>query len=144
MLKTQKVFWWRTGFAITEGKLGKEPDGEMGSVETIMKNSVELAIDLKAKDYLGITAFHHSCVFGKVKIAEIFIKNSQDLNIHLHSRCKTGTTSFNFACLHGQTKIAKILVKNSEKIKMDLNAKNKFEESPFIMPVQPIFSILLK
>ena len=32
MLKTQKVFWWRTGFANTEGKLGKEPDGEMGSV----------------------------------------------------------------------------------------------------------------
>ena len=31
MLKTQKVFWWRTGFANTEGKLGKEPDGEMGS-----------------------------------------------------------------------------------------------------------------
>ena len=33
MLKTQKVFWWRTGFANTEGKLGKEPDGEMGSIE---------------------------------------------------------------------------------------------------------------
>ena len=31
MLKTQKVFWWRTGFANTEGKLGKDPDGEMGS-----------------------------------------------------------------------------------------------------------------
>ena len=31
MLKTQKVFWWRTGCANTEGKLGKEPDGEMGS-----------------------------------------------------------------------------------------------------------------
>ena len=31
MLKTQKVFWWRTGSANTEGKLGKEPDGEMGS-----------------------------------------------------------------------------------------------------------------
>ena len=32
MLKTQKVFWWRTGCANTEGKLGKEPDGEMGSI----------------------------------------------------------------------------------------------------------------
>ena len=32
MLKTQKVFWWRTGCANTEGKLGKEPDGEMGSL----------------------------------------------------------------------------------------------------------------
>ena len=32
MLKTQKVFWWRTGFANTEGKLRKEPDGEMGSL----------------------------------------------------------------------------------------------------------------
>ena len=32
MLKTQKVFWWRTSLANTEGKLGKEPDGEMGSV----------------------------------------------------------------------------------------------------------------
>ena len=31
MLKTQKVFWWRTGLANTEGKLGKEPAGEMGS-----------------------------------------------------------------------------------------------------------------
>ena len=31
MLKTQEVFWWRTGSANTEGKLGKEPDGEMGS-----------------------------------------------------------------------------------------------------------------
>ena len=31
MSKTQKVFWWRTGFANTEGKLGKEPNGEMGS-----------------------------------------------------------------------------------------------------------------
>jgi hypothetical protein len=37
MLKTQKVFWWRTGFANTEGKLGKEPDGEMGS----MKNTYQ-------------------------------------------------------------------------------------------------------
>ena len=33
MLKTQKVFWWRTGCANTEGKLGKEPDGEMGSIQ---------------------------------------------------------------------------------------------------------------
>ena len=31
MLKTQKVCWWRRGPANTEGKLGKEPDGEMGS-----------------------------------------------------------------------------------------------------------------
>lgn len=38
MLKTQKVFWWRTGFANTEGKLGKEPDGEMGSGK-ICKNT---------------------------------------------------------------------------------------------------------
>ena len=36
MLKTQKVFWWRTGFANTEGTLGKEPDGEMGSKKCIM------------------------------------------------------------------------------------------------------------
>ena len=34
MLKTQKVLWWRTGSANTEGKLGKEPDGEMGSVQS--------------------------------------------------------------------------------------------------------------
>jgi hypothetical protein len=32
MLKTQKVCWWRRGPANTEGKLGKEPDGEMGSL----------------------------------------------------------------------------------------------------------------
>ena len=38
MLKTQKVFWWRTGFANTEGKLGKEPDGEMGSLCTYALN----------------------------------------------------------------------------------------------------------
>ena len=31
MIKTQKVSWWRTGSANAEGKLGKEPDGEMGS-----------------------------------------------------------------------------------------------------------------
>ena len=37
MLETQKAFWWRTGSANTEGKLGKEPDGEMGSVETYRK-----------------------------------------------------------------------------------------------------------
>ena len=37
MLKTQKVFWWRTGCANTEGKLGKEPDGEMGSFTLILK-----------------------------------------------------------------------------------------------------------
>ena len=36
MLKTQKVFWWRTGFANTEGKLGKEPDGEMGSLQSTL------------------------------------------------------------------------------------------------------------
>ena len=32
MLKTQKVFWWRTGCANTEGKLGKEPGGVLRSV----------------------------------------------------------------------------------------------------------------
>ena len=37
MLKTQKVFWWRTGCANTEGKLGKEPDGEMGSYRTCLR-----------------------------------------------------------------------------------------------------------
>jgi hypothetical protein len=37
MLKTQKVFWWRTGSANTEGKLGKEPDGEMGSYCSCLK-----------------------------------------------------------------------------------------------------------
>ena len=36
MLKTQTVFWWRTGFANTEGKLGKEPDGEMGSIMVVI------------------------------------------------------------------------------------------------------------
>ena len=39
MLKTQKVFWWRTGCANTEGKLGKEPDGEMESGDTGVRMS---------------------------------------------------------------------------------------------------------
>ena len=42
MLKTQKVFWWRTGCANTEGELGKEPDGEMGSRFTCMYKRIEL------------------------------------------------------------------------------------------------------
>ena len=44
MLKTQKVFWWRTGFANTEGKLGKEPDGEMGSIRIRLKHNFLLQI----------------------------------------------------------------------------------------------------
>ena len=42
MLKTQKVSWWRTGSANTEGKLGKEPDGEMGSIFSLMSYLVKL------------------------------------------------------------------------------------------------------
>ena len=33
-----KVLWWRTGFANTEGKLGKEPDGEKGSIKKYFKS----------------------------------------------------------------------------------------------------------
>ena len=52
-------------------------NGQIDMVETIMKNLGELAIDLNAKDLLGSTAFHLTCVFGKVKIAEIFVKKSR-------------------------------------------------------------------
>ena len=101
-------------------------NGQIDMVEKIMKNSVELAIDLNARDYRGLTAFHHTCIFGKVKIAEMFINNHLDLKIDLNSKCRAGENSLHYACLHGQTKIAEILVKNSKDIKMELNSKNYF------------------
>ena len=51
-------------------------NGQIDMVEKIMKNSVEFGFDLNAKDsHLGLTAFHHTCSLGKVKIAELFIDN---------------------------------------------------------------------
>ena len=56
MIKTQKVSWWRTGSANAEGKLGKEPDGEMGSESICHLNSEQLSglcnID-RLSDYVG-------------------------------------------------------------------------------------------
>ena len=73
-------------------------NGQIDMVEKIMKNSVEFDIDLNAKDYLGLTAFHYTCVFGYVKIAEIFINHYLELNIELNSKCNYGTTPFSYAC----------------------------------------------
>ena len=99
-------------------------NGQIDMVEKIMKNSVEFGIDLNAKDSgLGLTAFHHACAFGKVKIAELFLDNYLGLNIELNSECNIGATAFFYACVFGQTKIAEILVKNSQNIKMELNSK---------------------
>ena len=69
-----------------------------------MKNSVEFGIDLNAKDSrMGLTAFHHTCSLGKVKIAEIFIDNYLDLNIELNSKTNTeAKTSFDLACMFGR------------------------------------------
>ena len=47
MLKTQKVFWWRTSFANTEGKLGKEPDEEMGSVFSYSPINIKMVFYLE-------------------------------------------------------------------------------------------------
>ena len=109
-------------------------NGQIDMVEKIMMNSVEFGIDLNAKDSrLGLTAFHHTCSLGKVKIAELFIDKYLALNIDLNSKCNIGETSFFFACVFGHTKIAEILVKNSQNIKMELNSQtSKFLlSSPF-------------
>ena len=50
MLKTQKVFWWRIGFANTEGKLGNEPDGEMGFVQVRLTNLTNRSSQIRADD----------------------------------------------------------------------------------------------
>ena len=60
MLKTQKVCWWRRGPANTEGKLGKEPDGEMGSQENC-------GVDSYSTEYKSLFQISSRAQFGAVR-----------------------------------------------------------------------------
>ena len=62
-----------------------------------MKNSVELDIDLNAKDDFGMSAFHLSCWFGKTRTVQMLLSNTKCFNIDVESRTKLGKTGFELA-----------------------------------------------
>ena len=84
----------------------------------VRTDQIDIVEKIMMKDSdMGLSAFHHACALGRVKIAEIFIDNYLDLNIELNSKTNTeAKTSFDLACMFGQTKIAEILVKNCQNI----------------------------
>ena len=73
-------------------------------VELMIRKSVELNIDLNAKDRHGKNGYHYACESGHVKIVELLIKNSVECNINLNAKDRgdSGRTGFHFACSSGQ------------------------------------------
>ena len=81
-------------------------NGQAGIAGIIMKDSAKLNIDLNAKDYFGMTAFHwvcrYACSHAHSKIVETIIKNSVKFNIDLNTKDNGGWTPFHRACSHDQ------------------------------------------
>ena len=70
--------------------------------DILIQKSVELSIDLNAKDSLNDTAFHLACMDANSKIAEILIQKSDEFDIELNAKDADGLTAFHSACREGQ------------------------------------------
>ena len=70
------------------------PFGESKMANLIMKNAINLKIDLNARDKYGNTAFHYACIHGRKKTVKLMIENAESLNLDLRVKNKSGNTAF--------------------------------------------------
>ena len=66
-----------------------------------MKNSVNLKIDLNARDKYGNTAFHYACMFGRKETVKMMIENSESLKLDLKAKNNDGKTAYQAAVRFG-------------------------------------------
>ena len=91
----------------------------------LLKKSVELNIDLNAKDTADRTALHWACINGHFKIVEIILKKSTELNIDLNTANVFGQTAFYEAYIHGHSKTAEMQAPRKEWVQtMGANEKS--------------------
>ena len=61
--------------------------------ELLLQKSIELKIDISAKDRLDFTAFHYACKNGHSNLAQKMIQKSTELNIELNAITKFDETA---------------------------------------------------
>ena len=96
------------------------------ATEFLIEKSIELKIDLNAKNIFGDTAFHRACYNDKTEVVKKMLAFGQahpDI-LDLTIKDNYGKTGFHHACLREHSKIAEVLVKKSIEFNIDLNSKN--------------------
>ena len=88
-------------------------NGQLETAEIFMQKSVELGIDLNAKNAYGLTAFHIACTHGHIKIVEILMQKSTELNIMINAtdhgpKYSHGWTGFHRACAFGNSNVVEL------------------------------------
>ena len=95
-------------------------------VKIIMENSINLGIDLNAKEIcLGNTAFMAACQQGCIDVVKIFMKNATILSIDLNAKNYKGLTGFHMACQKSFMDMVKLFMVNAAILRIDLNAKDE-------------------
>lgn len=65
----------------------------------LVKKSLNLKVNLNAKDKNGKTGLHLACINGHSKIIEMLIENSVEQNIDLNSKDEDGRTTFHLGTI---------------------------------------------
>ena len=83
--------------------------GKLKIAKMLMQKSVELNINLKVKDYSGMTAFHCACGKGYTDIIEMMIENSKLFDFGVFDKDSKGRTGFEIAKECGRMDIVDLI-----------------------------------
>ena len=93
-------------------------------MELLLEKSMELGIDVNAKDMHGNTPFFRSVRYGLLEAVQLFVKYASNI-MEINERNKAGQTVLNIAYYHPKPRdIFKVLVETALDTKLDLNAKD--------------------
>ena len=105
--------------------------GRVRIAKILMKQSVELKIDLTKTTNCKSTAFHLACIGGNSELTEIIMKNSDKLKISLNEIKPTDfrncgiygrdLTGFLYAVWYGNLKVVEMIMNNSKSMNIELN-----------------------
>ena len=129
----QPIIYTRDQFTIKD-KLGWTPfhwackNGHFQIAELILQKSIQLNIELDAKDVNSRTPLHLACIKGHLNIAEMILEKSVILNIDITATNLYGQTAYEEANINGHSKTAEMLVKKCTELHINLisfcNLKN--------------------
>ena len=84
-----------------------------------------LNLTVAALSFDDKSIFHHACIHGNTKIAEIFLQNSAVLNIDFGGKDEFEQTALHYVCMHGHSQIADMLIQKHTEQNIKLNVKGR-------------------
>merc|ERR1719245_17525 len=97
----------------------------------LMEFLMSTSYDMNSEIWLGQTAFHVACDYGRKNVAKLIMESSRKYDIDLNAKADYGKTPFHLACLGGRTELVKLMIESSRTYGIDLNAGDTTGGTPF-------------